>query len=177
MAEIDFSLIPKQDLEILATGTFEGVSRETLQYMSGEGGSSWDAFSTNAERGLTSSLRGLGILQPDEAADLQSEQESRMLLETNPYAGWAGLLIGSALDPVTLPAAILKPLAIGGRIATGALRGSAGGAFGGLLDPVYEDMGDSRVLNVVGGTVLGGALGGVVGKFFGKSGAKAGSEA
>jgi hypothetical protein len=177
MAEIDYSLIPKQDLEILATGTFEGVSRETLQYMSGEGGSSWDAFSTNAERGLTSSLRGLGILQPDEAADLQSEQESRMLLETNPYAGWAGLLIGSALDPVTLPAAILKPLAIGGRIATGALRGSAGGAFGGLLDPVYEDMGDSRVLNVVGGTVLGGALGGVVGKFFGKSGAKAGSEA
>ena len=177
MAEIDYSLIPKRDLEILATGTFEGVSRETLQYMSGEGGSSWDAFSTNAERGLTSSLRGLGILQPDEAADLQSEQESRMLLETNPYAGWAGLLIGSALDPVTLPAAILKPLAIGGRIATGALRGSAGGAFGGLLDPVYADMGDSRVLNVVGGTVLGGALGGVVGKFFGKSGAKAGSEA
>jgi hypothetical protein len=115
MAEIDYSLIPKQDLEILATGTFEGVSRETLQYMSGEGGSSWDAFSSNAERGLTSSLRGLGILQPDEAADLQSEQESRMLLETNPYAGWAGLLIGSALDPVTLPAAILKPLAIGGK--------------------------------------------------------------
>jgi hypothetical protein len=116
MAEIDYSLIPKQDLEILATGTFEGVSRETLQYMSGEGGSSWDAFSSNAERGLTSSLRGLGILQPDEAADLQSEQESRMLLETNPYAGWAGLLIGSALDPVTLPAAILKPLAIGGKV-------------------------------------------------------------
>ena len=177
MAEIDYSLIPKKDLEILATGTFEGVSRETLQYMSGEGGSSWDAFSSNAERGLTSSLRGLGILQPDEAADLQSEQESRMLLETNPFAGWSGLLIGSALDPVTLPAAILKPLAIGGKVATGALRGSAGGAFGGLLDPVYEDMGDSRVLNVVGGTVLGGALGGVVGKFFGKSGEKAGSEA
>ena len=173
MAEIDYSIIPVNDLEIMAQGQLEGVSLATLDYLSGKGGSSWDAFSSNAERGLTSSLRGLGILQPDEAADLQSEEESRMLLETNPFAGWAGLLIGSALDPVTLPAAILKPLAIGGRVATGALRGSAGGAFGGLVDPVYEDMGDSRALNVTGGAVLGGALGGLVGRLFGKAAPKA----
>ena len=169
MAEIDYSKIPEKDLKILATGSYEGVSELTLQYMAGQSGSSFDAFTSNASRGLTSSLRGLGILQPDEAADLQSEQESRMMLETNPYAGWAGLLIGSALDPVTLPAAILKPLAIGGKVLTGALRGSAGGAFGGLVDPVYEGMGDSRAMNVTGGAVLGGALGGLVGKLFGRS--------
>ena len=169
MAEIDYSKIPDKDLEILATGNYEGVSELTLQYMAGQSGSSFDAFTSNAGRGLTSSLRGLGILQPDEEADIQSEQESRMRLETNPYAGWAGLLIGSALDPVTLPAAILKPLAIGGKVLTGALRGSAGGAFGGLVDPVYEGMGDSRAMNVTGGAVLGGALGGLVGKLFGRS--------
>jgi len=174
---LDLSLIPDADLDALRANNLPAVSDATLNYLRGEGGSSWDSFTSNASRGFTSSLRGIGILQPDEEADLLAERESRMLLDTNPYAGWAGLLIGSALDPVTLPAAILKPLAIGGKVATGALRGSAGGAFGGLLDPVYEDMGDSRVLNVVGGTVLGGALGGVVGKFFGKSGAKAGSEA
>ena len=174
---LDLSLIPDADLAALRANNLPAVSDATLNYLRGEGGSSWDSFTSNASRGFTSSLRGIGILQPDEEADLLAERESRMLLDTNPYAGWAGLLIGSALDPVTLPAAILKPLAIGGKVATGALRGSAGGAFGGLLDPVYEDMGDSRVLNVVGGTVLGGALGGVVGKFFGKSGAKAGSEA
>ena len=173
MAEIDYSRIPEKDLEILATGTYENVSELTLQYMAGISGSSFDAFTSNAGRGLTSSLRGLGILQPDEEADLQSEKESRMRLETNPIAGWSGLLIGSALDPVTLPAAILKPLAIGGRVLTGALRGSAGGAFGGLVDPVYEGMGDSRAMNVTGGAVLGGALGGLVGRLFGKAAPKA----
>jgi hypothetical protein len=173
MAEIDYSRIPEKDLKILATGNYEGVSELTLQYMAGQSGSSFDAFTSNAGRGLTSSLRGLGILQPDEEADIQSEQESRMRLETNPIAGWSGLLIGSALDPVTLPAAILKPLAIGGRVLTGALRGSAGGAFGGLVDPVYEGMGDSRAMNVTGGAVLGGALGGLVGRLFGKAAPKA----
>ena len=177
MAEIDYSLIPKKDLEIIATGTFEGVSRPTLEYISGEGGSSWDAFTSNLSRGFTSSMRGLGVLQPDEAADIQAEQESRMLLETNPYAGWAGLLVGSVLDPVTLPAAVLKPLAIGGKVATGILRGSAAGTFGGAIEPVYEQMGDSRVVNVIGGGVLGGTLGGLVGKLFGKSGDKIASEA
>jgi len=173
MAEIDYSRIPEKDLKILATGNYEGVSELTLQYMAGQSGSSFDAFTSNAGRGLTSSLRGLGILQPDEEADIQSEKESRMRLETNPIAGWSGLLIGSALDPVTLPAAILKPLAIGGRVLTGALRGSAGGAFGGLVDPVYEGMGDSRAMNVTGGAVLGGALGGLVGRLFGKAAPKA----
>jgi len=170
---LDLSLIPDADLDALRANDLPAVSDATLNYLRGEGGSSLDAFTSNASRGFTSSLRGLGILQPDEEADLLAERESRMLLDTNPYAGWSGLLIGSALDPVTLPAAILKPLAIGGRIATGALRGSAGGAFGGLVDPVYEDMGDSRALNVTGGAVLGGALGGLVGRLFGKAAPKA----
>ena len=58
MAEIDYSLIPVKDLEIMATGTLEGVSIPTLEYLSGEGGSSWDAFTSNIKRGFTSSLRG-----------------------------------------------------------------------------------------------------------------------
>jgi len=159
MAEIDYSLIPVKDLEIMATGTLEGVSIPTLEYLSGEGGSSWDAFTSNISRGFTSSLRGLGVMRPDYDEDLQAEKESRMLLETNPVAGWTGLITGSILDPVTLPAAVLKPFAIGGKIATGALRGSIAGGFGGAIEPTYETMGDSRTANVVGGLVLGGGLG------------------
>ena len=159
MAEIDYSLIPVKDLEIMATGTLEGVSTPTLQYLAGESGSSWDAFTSNVERGFTSSMRGLGILDPNYDEDLQAEKESRMALETNPIAGWTGLIAGSILDPVTLPAAVLKPIAIGGKIATGALRGATAGAFGGAIDPTYETMGDSKTLNIVTGLTLGGGLG------------------
>ena len=110
------------------------------------------------------------FISVDQEADLDQERRSRMMLETNPVAGWAGLLVGSAADPVTLPAAILKPLAAGGAALTGALRGSAGGALGGALDPVYEEFNDSRVLNIVAGAGLGAGLGGLVGKLLGKSG-------
>ena len=159
MAEIDYSLIPVKDLEIMATGTLEGVSTPTLQYLAGESGSSWDAFTSNVERGFTSSMRGLGILDPNYDEDLQAEKESRMALETNPIAGWTGLITGSILDPVTLPAAVLKPIAIGGKIATGTLRGATAGAFGGAIEPTYEAMGDSKTLNIVTGLTLGGGLG------------------
>ena len=92
-----------------------------------------------------------------------------MMLETNPVAGWTGLLVGSAADPVTLPAAILKPLTVGGKVLTGAIRGAAGGALGGALDPVYEEFGDSKALNVVAGAGLGAGLGALVGKLLGKN--------
>jgi hypothetical protein len=159
MAEIDYSIIPNEDLKILYSGTLEGVSTPTLQYLLGEGGSSWDAFTSNLKRGVTSSLRGLGVLRPDYDEDMRAEQESRMALETNPIAGWTGLIAGSILDPVTLPAAVLKPIAIGGKIATGAIRGATAGAFGGALDPTYETMGDNKTLNIVTGLTLGGGLG------------------
>ena len=159
MAEIDYSIIPNEDLKILYSGTLEGVSTPTLQYLLGEGGSSWDAFTSNLQRGVTSSLRGLGVLRPDYDEDMRAEQESRMALETNPIAGWTGLIAGSILDPVTLPAAVLKPIAIGGKIFTGAIRGATAGAFGGALDPTYETMGDSKTLNIVTGLTLGGGLG------------------
>ena len=156
---LDLSLIPDADLAALRANDLPSVSDATLNYLRGEGGSSWDAFTTNLKRGFTSSMRGLGIYQPDEAADLQTERESRMLLDTNPLAGWSGLIVGSIFDPITLPAAVLKPIAIGGKIATGALRGSIAGGFGGAIEPTYEEMGDSRTINIVAGLTLGGGVG------------------
>ena len=156
---LDLSLIPDSDLAALRANDLPSVSDATLDYLRGEG-SSWDAFTSNLKRGATSSLRGLGIYQPDKEEDLQAERESRMLLDTNPIAGWTGLVTGSAfLDPITLPATVIKPLVLGGKIVTGALRGSAVGTFGGAIEPTYEELGDSRVTNIVGGLVLGGALG------------------
>ena len=159
MAEVNLQLIPDADLDALLANDLPSVSDKTLDYLMGEG-SSWDAFTSNLKRGATSSLRGLGIMQPDPEEHLQPERESRMLLETNPIAGWTGLLSGSVfLDPVTIPAFAIKPFVLGGKLATGALRGSVAGSFSGAIEPVYGELGDSRTANVVGGLVVGGGVG------------------
>jgi len=99
----------------------------------------------------------------DKEADLENERRARMMLETNPIAGWAGLISGSILDPVTLPAAVLKPL-------SWTLKGALGGATGGALDPTYSEFGDSKVMNILAGAGLGAGLGYGLGKLFGRFG-------
>jgi hypothetical protein len=177
MAKVNLDLLTEEDYQAFQEKRYADLSEDAKRYLSGEGFGSAATFMEEAGRGFSSSLRGLAGMLPendfisvDQEADLDQERRSRMMLETNPVAGWAGLLVGSAADPVTLPAAILKPLAAGGAALTGALRGSAGGALGGALDPVYEEFNDSKVLNVVAGAGLGAGLGGLVGKLLGKSG-------
>jgi hypothetical protein len=177
MAKVNLDLLTEEDYQAFQEKRYADLSEDAKRYLSGEGFGSAATFMEEAGRGFSSSLRGLAGMLPendfisvDQEVDLDQERRSRMMLETNPVAGWAGLLVGSAADPVTLPAAILKPLAAGGAALTGALRGSAGGALGGALDPVYEEFNDSKVLNIVAGAGLGAGLGGLVGKLLGKSG-------
>ena len=175
MAKVNLDLLTEEDYQAFQEKRYADLSEDAKRYLSGEGFGSAATFMEEAGRGFSSSLRGLAGMLPendfisvDQEVDLDQERRSRMMLETNPVAGWTGLLVGSASDPVTLPAAILKPLKAGGAALTGALRGSAGGALGGALDPVYEEFDDSKVLNVVAGAGLGAGLGAAVGKLLGR---------
>lgn len=175
MAKVNLDLLTEEDYKAFQEKRYADMSDDAKRYLSGEGFGSAETFIEEAGRGFSSSLRGLAGMLPEndfisvnEEADLEQERRSRMMLETNPVAGWAGLLVGSAADPVTLPAAVLKPLTMGSAVTTGALRGAAGGTLGGALDPVYEEFGDSKILNVVAGAGLGAGLGGLVGKLLGR---------
>lgn len=130
-------------------------------------GSSGDVFFNQLGEGLESSVEGLSNLTGLGFYEDSYEDEfrNRVELEQSPYAGYGGLLVGSILDPVTLPAAFLKPLTVGGRLATGAARGAIVGAAGGAVEPVFEEFGDSRLLNTTVGAAFGGALGGVLSKY------------
>lgn len=134
--------------------------------------SSGEVFFNQVGEGLQSSFEGLAEmtgLPTQYITSYEDEFKNRVELEQSPYAGYGGYIVGSILDPVTLPAAFLKPIAIGGKVATGVARGSIAGAAGGVVEPVFEEFGDSRLLNTTVGGVFGGALGGVIGKIAGKS--------
>jgi len=128
--------------------------------------SSAEVFFDQAGEGFLSSMRGLSQLADEYAGTdigfqntYEEEFMNRVQLKQSPWAGYSGLLLGSVADPVTLPAAFLKPLTFASKVGTAAARGSAVGATSGALEPVYEEFGDSRAFNVGAGTVLGGALG------------------
>lgn len=125
-----------------------------------------------AERGFTSTARGLEQTFTDDieqglgtdTTDLEKERELRVMLEQNPGTGYSALLLGSLADPVTLPFAFTKLIKSANLVAQGASRGAAGGAAGGLLEPTYDEFGDSTVMNIMAGAAAGTGLGAVAGK-------------
>lgn len=145
----------------------------------GEGKGSLETFTSQFGEGFASSLRGVAQKLEDvtggfvkDTKSYEDEFQSRVDLAQNPVAGYTGLIIGSVFDPVTLPTLALKPLTIANSVTkTMALRGSAQGAFGGLLEPTYEQFGDSTALNVGAGGVVGGGLGAGLGRLGVKLGA------
>jgi hypothetical protein len=155
MAKVNWDLLSYEDLKADMEGRYDDMSEDALRYVTGEGWGTGEALLSNMSQGITSSLRGLAGMLPendfitiDKEADLENERRARMMLETNPIAGWAGLISGSIFDPVTLPAAVLKPL-------NWTLKGALGGATGGALDPTYSEFGDSKVMNILAGAGLG----------------------
>jgi hypothetical protein len=170
MAKVNWDLLSYDDLKADTEGRYDDMSEDALRYVTGEGWGTGEALLSNMSQGITSSLRGLAGMLPendfitiDEKADLENERRARMMLETNPIAGWAGLISGSIFDPVTLPAAVLKPL-------SWTLKGALGGATGGALDPTYSEFGDSKVMNILAGAGLGAGIGYGLGKLFGRFG-------
>ena len=133
-----------------------------------------ESFATNLTRSGSSSVRGIGNWlgtnqSPSELRDDRIEEhKSRIMMAQNPKSSITGMLLGGFIDPVTLPALVLKPLTFASKAATYGTRGMALGAFGGALEPVYDQYGDSRTVNVIGSTVIGGLLGGGIGKLLTK---------
>ena len=130
--------------------------------------SSGDVFFNQLGEGFEATIEGLGQLtglggEPTQE-DYIDEFQNRVELEQNPVAGYGGYVVGAILDPITIPAAFFKPIVIGGKLATGAARGATGGVLYGATAPVYEEFGDSRLLNTTVGGVFGGALGGALSK-------------
>lgn len=165
MAEPNFSLLSDQDLLAIEEDRWQDVSDAALTYLEGKEIGAWDAFTSNAGRAFQSSVEGLagmagGIDEQGQQILQQKESEARMAADTNPVAGFLGQVVGSIADPITLPAVILKPLTVAGSaLKTGALRGAAVGTVGGTVNPVFEEFGDSRLMNLATGATLGGALG------------------
>jgi hypothetical protein len=166
MAEPNFSLLSDKDLLAIEQDRWEDVSDAALTYLEGKEIGAWDAFTSNASRSIQSSLQNIagwmGAEDNPETEQIlqQKESEARIATETNPVAGILGQVVGAIADPITLPALVLKPLTIAGSaLKTGALRGVVAGTFGGAINPVFEEFGDSRLANIATGATLGGAIG------------------
>ena len=174
MAEPNLNLLSDADLLAYSEDRLGDMSDTALKYIAGEEIGATDAFTSNLSRAVGSSLEQiagwLGATESDEtrAVIQQKESEARIAAETNPVAGFAGMAVGSVLDPVTIPVAFLKPLKVGGALATGALRGAVAGTAGGAVNPVFEEFGDSRLANIAFGAGLGGVIGGAAGKLLSK---------
>ena len=173
MANIDYaSLLTEEDQKALLEGRYEELSLDAKKLIAG-GFSTGEVVQRGLERGVTSSARGIaqlagyGDVYPDDA---EKERQFRMMTETNPAAAIGSNVVGNIGDLVTLPVAFLKPLKAASAVGTAAMRGAAQGAFGGALEPTYQEYGDSRLMNVAAGTGLGAGLGAVIGKVLKKFG-------
>lgn len=140
--------------------------------------SSGDVFFNQLGEGFESTIEGLGQLTglggEYTQQDYIDEFQNRVELEQNPVAGYGGYVVGAILDPVTIPAAFLKPISIAGKVGlSGAARGATAGMLYGATAPTYEEFGDSRLLNTTVGGIFGGALGGALSRITAADVAKA----
>lgn len=158
-------------------GTTDEQLAQYLVELEAAGGKQYgigETIANQVSRSFTSSMRGIGKAlgstdAEDDRLDNEAEFKSRVQMEQNPVSSVLGMLGGAVFDPVTIPVAALKPIKMGSKIGTYATRGAIHGATGGLVEPVYEQYGDSTVANIFAGTIFGGGLGAGTGKIFGKS--------
>jgi len=95
-----------------------------------------------------------------DAADILSEGES--------FAKWSGIISGSIIDPVSVPAGFLKFIKAGTLAKELAAKGSAQGIFGGIVAPTYKDDWSDILAEKAEKTLVGGIFGGVLGGTLGK---------
>lgn len=179
-------LLSDADLDALIAGDVRKVSDQALNFLTGNIGAG-EAFLSNVERGVTASMRGAGQLirqaapsafeqtvapsSPEEVQlpqfqqtpDIERERAARMAREVRPVAGYGGLITGAIADPLNL-----VPVARATNVVRGVVGGATAGGLAGILEPTFEEFGDSRLQNIAVSTAFGGALGGIIGKFFGK---------
>ena len=143
----------------------------------GEERGTMDIIGTQLQRGFTSTARGLEDLLPESVTDffyaegaedamqeedLRQEYEARVQEAQSPVTALGTRFVGDIADPVgfLLPGQKISKIAkTGSKLLDYVLTGSGAGFVAGVTEPVYEEMGDSRVLNTLFGTGLGAGLG------------------
>lgn len=158
-----------EDKQRLLDGKFDDLSEDAKRYILDEFETS-DVIATQVERTATSTMRGLGIAAVDPETDEEQERRSRMMFDTDPVKSFGASIGGAIIDPV--PGGALTKMKAGAGILKNLLAGARGGAAYGAIEPVYEEYGDSRVMNTLVGGSVGGVIGGavgVVGKLFNKA--------
>lgn len=146
------------------------TDQQILAHLTGNTG-----FSAGVKRFVESAGSSIkGIAQIAGVADTERLRAERQAAEiasaNNPYIGGAAEFAGAIADPINLPAVAIAPLRGATLVGTMARQGAAQGAFGGFLEPVLKEGGDTgffsgdRAKGAGVGTVAGFALGGVLGK-------------
>lgn len=163
----NIELLTEEDKAALLEGRVEDLSYETKQYLLDDFDTG-QVMSRQFERSATSTGRGILALRGIETEeDAEKERVSRMMMDTDPVKSGVAMLGGAIVDPVVIPAAVTAPIKLATAARTGLARGALAGTTYGVIEPVYEEYGDSRVMNTLVGAGFGGALGGLVGKLFG----------
>jgi len=168
--EIANYLAAQKGFNIAAARADNRTDEQILAYLSGETG-----FSAGVKRFVESAGSSIkGIAQMAGVADTERIRAERQAAEiasaNNPYIGGAAEFAGAIADPINLPAVAIAPLRGATLVGTMARQGAAQGAFGGFLEPVLKEGGDTgffstdRAKGAAVGTAAGFALGGVLGK-------------
>lgn len=117
--------------------------------------------------GYEDPLTGMMSVAPvssTEETDEQKELKFRIARDQNPITGYGTQILGSIADPAGLAIPLGKAATFGSFVK----QGVGTGAIGGVLEPTYEQFGDSRLENIAYGAAGGGLLTAAVGKAFKK---------
>lgn len=136
----------------------------------GQASSLWDVFKREAGSSLRGISEALSPMYTEEQMRERYKEEFDARVQAERTDGsTAAQVAGWVLDPVTLPVVFLKAIKTGNMVSQTAMRFGAEGVLGGLVQPVHEDFGDSRLWNTatagLGATGIGAILGGVASKF------------
>ena len=110
------------------------------------------------------SMMSVAPLSSTEETDEQKELKFRIARDQNPITGYGTQILGSIADPAGLAIPLGKAATLGSFVK----QGIGTGAIGGVLEPTYEQFGDSRLENIAYGAAGGGLLTAAVGKAFKK---------
>ena len=90
--------------------------------------------------------------------DIEREMQFRLAIEQRPLATVAGILPGAVASPSSFVGGIVTKNALQGALTVGGF-----GAAVGAVEPVYEEIGDSRLQNIGAGAIVGTGLGTALG--------------
>jgi hypothetical protein len=110
------------------------------------------------------SMMSVAPISSTEETDEQKELKFRIARDQNPITGYGTQILGSIFDP----AGLAIPLGRAATFGSFVKQGVGTGAIGGVLEPTYEQFGDSRLENIAYGAAGGGLLTAAVGKAFKK---------